>query len=170
MLARNFLIARGLRLANRPHNTMYHSDLRSPRTAYKRHQPVHGHVHGLLLANSAWDRIGNIPWRTSITDGQLVVIDRYNFFFFTGSVRAYGTDNLLRSSNDLRGMMGDDTVFALAGDDWLDSHGSWGKDQLHGMRRRIDSTAASAPSRWTPSMAVTAPTAAATAGSNATAN
>lgn len=43
-----------------------------------------------------------------------------------------GTDNTNGGFNDLRGMMGNDTVYALAGDDWLDSHGSWGTDHLYG--------------------------------------
>ena len=37
-----------------------------------------------------------------------------------------GTNNTNGGFNDLRGMMGNDTVNALAGNDWLDSHGSWG--------------------------------------------
>lgn len=43
-----------------------------------------------------------------------------------------GTNNTNGGFNDLRGMMGDDTVNTLAGNDWLDSHGSWGRDQLYG--------------------------------------
>jgi Ca2+-binding RTX toxin-like protein len=54
------------------------------------------------------------------------------FYGGAGDDELTGTDNLLGGFNDLRGMMGDDTVFALAGDDWLDSHGSWGKDHLYG--------------------------------------
>ncbi len=54
------------------------------------------------------------------------------FYGGAGDDELTGTDNLLGGFNDLRGMMGDDTVFALAGNDWLDSHGSWGKDQLYG--------------------------------------
>jgi Ca2+-binding RTX toxin-like protein len=54
------------------------------------------------------------------------------FYGGAGDDTLTGTDNLLGGFNDLRGMMGDDTVFALGGNDWLDSHGSWGKDHLYG--------------------------------------
>ena len=54
------------------------------------------------------------------------------FYGGAGDDELTGTDNLLGGYNDLRGMMGDDTVSALAGNDWLDSHGSWGKDHLYG--------------------------------------
>jgi hypothetical protein len=43
-----------------------------------------------------------------------------------------GTNNTNGGFNDLRGMTGNDTVYGLAGNDWLDSHGSWGKDRLYG--------------------------------------
>jgi Ca2+-binding RTX toxin-like protein len=43
-----------------------------------------------------------------------------------------GTDNANGGFNDLRGMYGKDTVYGLAGNDWLDSHGSWGTDHLFG--------------------------------------
>jgi len=43
-----------------------------------------------------------------------------------------GTNNTNGGFNDLRGMRGNDTVYGLAGNDWLDSHGSWGKDRLYG--------------------------------------
>jgi Ca2+-binding RTX toxin-like protein len=43
-----------------------------------------------------------------------------------------GTDNTNGGFNDLRGMMGNDIVNALAGNDWLDSHGHWGRDTLSG--------------------------------------
>ena len=43
-----------------------------------------------------------------------------------------GTDNLDGGFNDLRGMLGRDTIHALAGDDWLDNHATWGADRLYG--------------------------------------
>ncbi len=43
-----------------------------------------------------------------------------------------GTNNTNGGFNDLRGMMGNDTVNGLAGNDWLDNHASWGRDRLNG--------------------------------------
>jgi Ca2+-binding RTX toxin-like protein len=54
------------------------------------------------------------------------------FYGGAGDDELTGTDNLLGGFNDLRGMMGDDTVFALAGNDWLDSHGSATVRSLNG--------------------------------------
>ena len=105
------------------------------------------------------------------TEGDNVRSDVEWFYGSAGDDELTGTDNLLGEYNDLRGMMGDDRVFALAGNDWLDSHGSWGKDQsVRGCGQRSARRRRRHEGRGLPSMAGTTPTAAATAGSNATAN
>ncbi|MEA2580009.1 MAG: hypothetical protein QOE83_901 [Actinomycetota bacterium] len=43
-----------------------------------------------------------------------------------------GTDNLNGGFNDLRGMLGKDTIYGLAGNDKLDRHSAWGTDHLYG--------------------------------------
>jgi hypothetical protein len=43
-----------------------------------------------------------------------------------------GTNNTKGGFNDLRGMKGRDTVYGLAGNDWLDRHATWGTDRLYG--------------------------------------
>ena len=74
----------------------------------------------------------NVANDGEIGEGDNVHSDVEWFYGGAGNDTLSGTDNLLGGYNDLRGMTGDDTVFALGGNDWLDSHGSWGKDHLYG--------------------------------------
>jgi hypothetical protein len=74
----------------------------------------------------------NLPNDGESNEGDNVRSDVEWVYGGAGNDTLTGTDNTNGGFNDLRGMMGDDTVYALAGNDWLDSHGSWGRDRLYG--------------------------------------
>jgi hypothetical protein len=74
----------------------------------------------------------NLPNDGESNEGDDVRNDVEWVYGGAGNDTLTGTDNTNGGFNDLRGMMGNDTVYGLAGNDWLDNHASWGRDRLYG--------------------------------------